>query len=55
MNNKEVRISALLVLDTIFFLLEAIIGYTVQSLALIADSFHMLNDIISLIIALWAV
>lgn len=55
MNNKEVRITALLVLDTIFFLLEAIVGYSVLSLALIADSFHMLNDIISLIIALWAV
>ncbi|KAI5957603.1 ZRC1 [Candida theae] len=55
MNNKEIRIGALLVLDTLFFLLEAIIGYSVQSLALIADSFHMLNDIISLIIALWAV
>lgn len=52
---KEVRIIALLVLDTFFFLLEAIIGYSVHSLALIADSFHMLNDIISLFIALWAV
>lgn len=55
MKNKEIRIIALLVLDTVFFLLEAIIGYSVHSLALIADSFHMLNDIISLIIALWAV
>ncbi|KAK6458074.1 cation efflux protein [Scheffersomyces xylosifermentans] len=55
MNNKELRIGALLTLDTVFFLLEAIIGYSVHSLALIADSFHMLNDIISLIIALWAV
>ncbi|KAK6204343.1 cation efflux protein [Scheffersomyces amazonensis] len=55
MKNKEVRIISLLVLDTIFFLLEATIGYSVHSLALIADSFHMLNDIISLIIALWAV
>ena len=55
MQNKEIRIAALLVLDTVFFLLEAIIGYSVHSLALIADSFHMLNDIISLIIALWAV
>ena len=55
MNSKEIRIVALLILDTVFFLLEAIIGYTVHSLALIADSFHMLNDIISLIIALWAV
>lgn len=55
MNNKELRIGALLALDTVFFLLEAIVGYSVHSLALIADSFHMLNDIISLVIALWAV
>lgn len=55
MNNKEVRIIALLVLDTVFLLLEAIIGYTVNSLALVADAFHMLNDIISLLVALWAV
>ena len=55
MKGKEIRIVSLLVLDTAFFLLEAIIGYSVHSLALIADSFHMLNDIISLVIALWAV
>lgn len=55
MKAKEVRIISLLVLDTIFFLIEAIVGYTVHSLALVADSFHMLNDIISLFIALWAV
>lgn len=55
MTGKEIRIISLLVLDTLFFLLEAIIGYTVHSLALVADSFHMLNDIISLFIALWAV
>lgn len=55
LTGKEVRIISLLVLDTVFFFLEAIIGYTVHSLALIADSFHMLNDIISLLVALWAV
>lgn len=55
MKGKEIRIISLLVLDTVFFLLEAIVGYTVGSLALVADSFHMLNDIISLFIALWAV
>lgn len=54
-SSKEIRIVALLVLDTVFFLLEAIVGYSVGSLALVADSFHMLNDIISLVIALWAV
>ncbi|KAG7195461.1 uncharacterized protein KQ657_003223 [Scheffersomyces spartinae] len=55
MSGKQIRIISLLVLDTAFFLLEAIVGYSVHSLALVADSFHMLNDIISLIIALWAV
>lgn len=55
MNSKEIKIIILLVIDISFFLLEAIIGYAVHSLALIADSFHMLNDIISLFIALWAV
>lgn len=46
---------ALLVLDTAFFLLEIIIGYAVHSLALVADAFHMLNDMFSLVVALWAV
>lgn len=55
MKGKEIRIVSLLVIDTVFFLLEAVVGYSVHSLALIADSFHMLNDIISLFIALWAV
>ncbi|ANZ77477.1 BA75_04373T0 [Komagataella pastoris] len=54
-SSKEIRIVSLLVLDTIFFLLEVVIGYAVNSLALIADSFHMLNDIIALLVALWAV
>ena len=52
---KEIRIISLLTLDTVFFLLEVIIGYMSHSLALIADSFHMLNDIIALLVALWAV
>lgn len=55
LSGKEIRIISLLVLDTIFFLLEITIGYAVHSLALIADSFHMLNDIFSLLVALWAV
>ena len=54
-SGKEVRILTLLVIDTTFFFIELISGYAVHSLALIADSFHMLNDIISLVIALWAV
>jgi len=45
----------LLVIDTMFFFLEIIVGYSVHSLALVADSFHMLNDVFSLLVALWAI
>lgn len=31
------------------------LGYSVGSLALVADSFHMLNDVMSLVVALYAV
>ncbi|KAL1969227.1 hypothetical protein VTN77DRAFT_481 [Rasamsonia byssochlamydoides] len=53
--SKSTRIIALLVIDTLFFLLELTVGYAVHSLALVADSFHMLNDVLSLIVGLWAV
>lgn len=53
--SKSSRIITLLAIDTAFFLLELVVGYTVHSLALVADSFHMLNDILSLCVGLWAV
>ncbi|KAK5634846.1 hypothetical protein RRF57_010559 [Xylaria bambusicola] len=52
---KTTRISIMLAIDVAFFLIELISGFMVHSLALMADAFHMLNDIISLIIGLWAV
>ncbi|MCJ1464036.1 hypothetical protein MMC07_002646 [Pseudocyphellaria aurata] len=52
---KSTRISILLGIDTAFFLLEIFVGYAVNSLALVADSFHMLNDVLSLCVGLWAV
>lgn len=30
-------------------------GYVIGSLALVADSFHMLNDVLSLVVALYAI
>ncbi|KAJ8113913.1 hypothetical protein ONZ43_g5035 [Nemania bipapillata] len=53
--SKTTRISIMLAIDILFFLVELISGLMVHSLALTADAFHMLNDIISLIIGLWAV
>jgi zinc transporter 1 len=53
--SKTTRIQVMIAIDVAFFLLELISGFLVHSLALTADAFHMLNDIISLVIGLWAV
>ncbi|KAG4419251.1 hypothetical protein IFR04_007570 [Cadophora malorum] len=42
-------------IDAAFLVLELGTGIWVGSLALMADAFHMLNDIISLVVGLWAV
>ncbi|PWN50936.1 cation efflux protein [Violaceomyces palustris] len=55
MAGKETKIIILLVIDITFFFVEIITGYATGSLALVADSFHMLNDVMSLIVALYAV
>ncbi|KAL8757613.1 MAG: hypothetical protein Q9199_002090 [Rusavskia elegans] len=53
--SKSTRIIILLAIDSAFFFLELVVGYGVHSLALVADSFHMLNDVLSLCVGLWAV
>ncbi|KAK4188511.1 cation efflux protein [Podospora australis] len=53
--SKSTRIKVMIAIDTVFFLLELSVGFAVHSLALMADAFHMLNDIISLLVGLWAV
>ncbi|EJF67023.1 cation efflux protein [Dichomitus squalens LYAD-421 SS1] len=55
MLSREARIVLLLVIDVFFFFTELIVGYAVGSLALVADSFHMLNDVLSLVVALYAI
>ncbi|KAH7005628.1 cation efflux protein [Fusarium venenatum] len=53
--SKSTRIKVMIAIDTVFFLVEIVSGFLAHSLALMADAFHMLNDIISLVIGLWAV
>jgi len=53
--SRSHRITLLLIIDVIFFFVELIVGYMVGSLALVADSFHMLNDVMSLVVALYAI
>lgn len=53
--SRSGRIIILLVLNIIMFLAEIVVGYMTGSLALIADAFHMLSDLLSQIIALYAI
>ncbi|KAK9765970.1 Zinc resistance conferring protein [Basidiobolus ranarum] len=52
---RTTRLVILLSLTTILFLAELIVGYLVGSIALIADSFHMLSDLLSIVVALYAI
>jgi len=50
-SGKKCRLASMFSLTTAFFLVEIIVGYLTNSMALVADSFHMLSDIAALVIA----
>lgn len=52
--NKR-KLQVMIVFTTIIMLSEIIVGYITNSLALISDSYHMLSDVISLIVAVFAI
>lgn len=52
---KKCRLVSMFSLTTVFFLVEIIVGYITNSMALVADSFHMLSDIAALVIAFLSV
>jgi zinc transporter 1 len=52
---RTTRLYILLALTIGFFFVEIICGYYAGSIALIADSFHMLSDVLSMIIAVYAI
>ena len=39
---------------TAFFIVEITVGYITNSMALVADSFHMLSDVVSLLVGYFA-
>jgi solute carrier family 30 (zinc transporter), member 1 len=53
-SGKQRKLTSMLMLTLSFFFVELICGYASGSLALISDSFHMLSDVASFIIALLA-
>ncbi|KAJ6218674.1 hypothetical protein RDWZM_004486 [Blomia tropicalis] len=50
-SNAKCRLLSMLCLTFLFFMVEIIVGYFTNSTALIADSFHMLSDVVALVIA----
>ena len=50
-HGAKCRLLFMLSLTTTFFLIEIIVGYITNSMALVADSFHMLSDVVALVIA----
>lgn len=54
-SGKKCRLLTMLWLTAFFFLVEIIVGYITNSMALIADSFHMLSDVAALVVAFLSV
>ncbi|KAI8488139.1 hypothetical protein Bbelb_342570 [Branchiostoma belcheri] len=53
-SGKTCRLMTLIVLTGLFFVVEITVGYVTNSMALVADSFHCLSDMVSLIVGLSA-
>ena len=49
-SGKTCRLLFMLALTLSFFLVEIVVGYVTNSIALVADSFHMLSDVVALIV-----
>lgn len=54
-SGKKCRLLSMLWLTGSFFFVELIVGYITNSMALVADSFHMLSDVAALVIAFLSV
>jgi len=54
-SGKACRLTSMFGLTGTFFIVEIVVGYLTNSMALVADSFHMLSDIAALVIALISV
>ncbi|XP_067129686.1 proton-coupled zinc antiporter SLC30A1-like [Centruroides vittatus] len=48
---KQCRLISMTFLTGSYFVVELVVGYATNSMALVADSFHMLSDLIALIVA----
>lgn len=54
-SGKKCRLLSVMILTVFFFFVEIIVGYVTNSMALVADSFHMLGDIAALLISFMSI
>ena len=54
-SGKKCRLLSMMILTGFFFFVEIVVGYVTNSMALVADSFHMLGDIAALVISFLSV
>ncbi|CAD5120890.1 DgyrCDS9443 [Dimorphilus gyrociliatus] len=54
-NGKACKFLCMLCLTSTFFFVEIIVGYLTHSLALVGDAYHMLSDIVALLVGFAAV
>lgn len=54
-SGKKCRLLSMMMLTGFFFFVEIVVGYVTNSMALVADSFHMLGDIAALVISFLSV
>ena len=55
LRKRTVRLSITLSLTVAFFFVELVVGNMTKSVALVADSFHMLSDVLTLLVGLFAI
>ncbi|KAJ2064309.1 Zinc resistance conferring protein, partial [Coemansia sp. S2] len=53
--SRSTKVGLMLALSATMFFVELVVGIVAGSITLIADSFHMLNDVLGMVIALWAI
>jgi zinc transporter 1 len=53
--SKERRIICVIAIASAFLVLELVVGFITRSLALVADAFHILSDILGYVVAVVAV
>ncbi|KAJ2617061.1 Zinc resistance conferring protein [Coemansia sp. RSA 1365] len=53
--SRTAKVSLMLFLSSTMFFIELLVGILAGSITLVADSFHMLNDVLGMAIALWAI